>query len=192
MNLIYSKNNDEHDKIIASTLKILQKNQQHRRFKIPSNDSGGSTTSISGSHPVFQCPLISIKNNTMLRDSFQTGTRNVIFGEFNQPILTHIPQETTNPISAQIIHGKSVELFLRAIHVAEAIPTDQNTNFEVRMLEIPQMHHSFLWLHGNNDYLISLSPTSNSITEMFPYKESELNPLLKTHLSLLEQYTSNI
>jgi hypothetical protein len=129
--------------------------------------------------PVYNMGLSDLVKDRKERELSQTGWRYTLI--HNNEIIAHaetvIDQNGKN-LFAGTNEGPLVEGTAKAIKVAEKQSEIKKGNYEVRLLFIPALHISALWLvdkEGKADLAIPVEPTPSSLT---PNKLMPLGDLL--------------
>lgn len=98
--------------------------------------------------------------------------------------LNETGEEVVNQFVA-VHHGTGAERILDALRSAEALPEVAAQDFELRVLQVPTLSFSALWLHAaTQDILFPISIAMKALQAEHPYSESEilnfLQPLAAT------------
>jgi len=127
----------------------------------------GVDPEISAHHPVYSAGLNSVLEATLLKDAIFTGWNYIVFNrnqEKSEPLLTaQVPvgaleATKTQPHQAHLSYSTFGRDFIKAIHKAEKLRAKSEEEFEVRVLEVPELYSISLWLHGKHNLFLPLPP----------------------------------
>lgn len=75
-------------------------------------------------------------------------------------------------------HGALAASAVRALELAEQAPQLQGQSYELRLLLVPALQMTAIWLHGGEDQLIPIEPTPTTLAARQLYGETALLALL--------------
>lgn len=88
-------------------------------------------------------------------------------------------EDSDIPVTAQLSYGTLGQDVIKAINRAEELPETAGEDFSVRLLEIPALYLSALWLHGERDLFLVLPPFTFRLTAFELVTENQLVAALR-------------
>jgi hypothetical protein len=147
--------------------------------------------SLSVPHQVFTAGLEPLANGQRLTDVADFAGWRALLEEDKQVVAAaEVPASTGDSPSASINRGALVQSTVAALETAERHERIASEPFEPRMLRIPALYVSALWLHRsdtNDDIFIPLAPAPPPLTAETAYDagqfQTDVEDMAKSVLS---------
>jgi hypothetical protein len=127
---------------------------QGRSFSTPL----GGAPQAGSPVPFYHLPLSKLDSQDPLSQATLSGWRYPVVGGIN-PGLADLREgsDDSSPMYAGLVHGGMVQRFMQAALLAEQTLGSTSDAFEPRILDVPALQFSALWLVGKTtNYFISL------------------------------------
>ena len=133
----------------------------------------GGTLSLSLPHQVFTAGLEPLAKGERLTDVAQFTAWRALLEEDNEVIAAaEVPVSTRESPGASINRGALAQSTVEGVETAERHERVASEPFELRLLRIPALYASALWLHrpdANGDIFIALAPAPPPLTAQATY-----------------------
>ena len=118
--------------------------------------AGGGATQVSQPIQRFLLKLNDLTDTDFLAKAAPIGWRYLILGPGPIAVADVKEMQSGAPSFDSLIHGEIADRLAKASELAEQRYGAQANEFEARILEIPSIHMSALWLHGPEDIFIPI------------------------------------
>jgi hypothetical protein len=145
--------NNQHVEIIKKGLNMFQQSSFNVALKT-SESARAEELSTSLPHPVFFVTLADFIENDFLRKARRVGLRYLLL-DGNEPYAAATLRVTgprRSPKFYGLTHGDGIGRMVEAVGFAETMPETKETNYELRVLEIPEISFKGLWLYTGADF----------------------------------------
>jgi hypothetical protein len=142
--------------------------------------AGSPPPRMSQPIPLYTIGLQDIHDSEFLTAAREIGWRYVIFAE--GPIAVADVEETESPGKPhfrRLTRGPIAQRLVEAISLAEGIYRNEQSDYELRMLEIPALYTVALWLNGKQDAFIPIADGSPSLPEKIAVDADFLGKIFK-------------
>jgi hypothetical protein len=144
-------------------------------------ESAPGQLSIAAPHAVYFVGLTDVAEGNLLSAATLTGWRYIVLAgeEAIGAANLRIREDDPTLQFSHISHGPFVQNTVEGIRLAESLPAVAINDYELRLLDIPSLYVVCLWLHGNEDQLIPLPPSSHGLAPYKSYSDGEIAAALK-------------
>ena len=141
---------DQRSPSVSSLLDLYINTDEHGSFE-------DTEIEVTGAHPVFTVHADDIGSGSLLDSAQLVGWRYLILKD-DKAILSATVVETDGKMElGSINQGRLLNPMLTSLKSAEEAEETQHEHFEIRYIELRQLHFSAIWLHGGSaDYIVPI------------------------------------
>jgi hypothetical protein len=166
--------------IIESALTRFR-NQPNLAAVITSRSAAADTLNAAVPHPVYFVGIKSLTKGKLLSAAVLRGWRYLLLNE-NEPYAAtelNLNKRTGSLRFSHVNYGALLERTIDGLAFAEKLEPVNRSDYELRLLDMPDLYIVALWLHGAEDLIIPILLGSAEINTFTVYTESEFINLLK-------------
>jgi hypothetical protein len=151
-----------------------------RRALSPSG-GGYEGTSTAAPHPVYTAGLKDVLAGTLPASALLTGWRYILLDGDRASAAAEVTpgQDGEEARLKGLSMGPFVGGTVRAVAVAERLKEVRESDYELRLLNIPGLYVVALWLHGRGDIFIPLRPAPSGVKPYSVYSAEGLTEALR-------------
>ena len=137
-------------------------------------EAGAAGLTTAAPHQVYFVGLRDLAEGRLLAAAQLKGWRYIIF-EGDRPLAAAELSGDEGALDfSNINRGPFVESTVEGVGRAEVLEVVREEDFELRLLDIPGLYVTALWLHGPRDLIIPLPPTRPELEPFAVYEEEAL------------------
>lgn len=136
---------------------------------------------VAAPHQVYYVDVNYVAEGNLLEGALLSGWRYILLND-ERPLAAELDfnSETGGLEFSHINNGPFVEATIKGVRVAEGLKAVRDGDFELRLLEIPSLSVTALWLHADErDMLMPLPPVRPGLKPYEIYTEEELLTTLR-------------